>query len=338
MHEDHRNLHRRMVRPAPEGLTRRALLGAAGTALAAPALAQQAWPNRPIRLIVPFAPGGSSDVLGRLIQPGLGAALGQPIIVENRSGAGSMLGTEAVARAPADGYTLLLADLPYTIVPSLQARMPYDVEKDLVPVAMVGVAPLLIFGHPSLPVQNAAEFAVLAKAQPGHFTYGSGGVGAASHMMGELFQAVTGTELTHVPYRGGGPAIQDLAAGNINTVFVTVASAAPQLSSGQIRGLGVMAAERMRSHPDIPTFREQGIDLIAEHWWGLLAPAGTPAPVIEKIAAAMPAVLAASDMAPRLEALAVIARPDGPAAFGQRIREDLVRYRDIARSRGITAQ
>jgi tripartite-type tricarboxylate transporter receptor subunit TctC len=327
-----------MVRAAPDRLTRRAVLGAAGAALAAPALAQADWPSRPIRLVVPFAPGGSSDVLARLIQPGLGAALGQSVIVENRSGAGSMLGTEYVARSPADGYTLLLADLPFAIVPSLQTRMPYDVEKDLVPVVMVGAAPLLIFGHPSLPARNAAEFAALAKAQPGHYTYGSGGVGAASHMMGELFQAATGTQITHVPYRGGGPAIQDLAAGNLNTVFVTVASAAPQLSSGQIRGLGVMSAERMTSHPDIPTFREQGIDLVAEHWWGLLAPTRTPDAVIQKIAAAMPGVLAAPGMAQRLDALAVIPRSDGPAAFGERIRQDLARYGEIARSRGITAQ
>jgi tripartite-type tricarboxylate transporter receptor subunit TctC len=287
---------------------------------------------------VPFAPGGSSDVLARLIQPGLGAALGQPVIVENRSGAGSMLGTEYVARSPADGYTLLLADLPYAIVPALHARMPYDVEKDLVPVVMVGAAPLLIFGHPSLPARNAAEFAALAKARPGHYTYGSGGVGAASHMMGELFQIATGTQLTHVPYRGGGPAIMDLTAGNLNTVFVTVASAAPQLASGQVTALGVMAAERMRSHPTIPTFREQGIDLVAEHWWGLLAPARTPDAVIQRIAAATPAVLGTPEMAPRLDALAVIPRSDGPAAFAERIREDLRRYGDIARSRGITAQ
>ena len=338
MHQDDCDLHRRMVRAAPARLTRRAVLGAAGASLAAPAIAQQDWPNRAIRLIVPFAPGGSSDVLARLIQPGLGAALGQSVVVENRSGAGSMLGTEAVARSAPDGYTLLLADLPYAIVPSLQSRMPYDVEKDLVPVVMVGAAPLLIFGHPSLPARNAAEFAALAKARPNHYTYGSGGVGAASHMMGELFQIATGTQLTHVPYRGGGPAIQDLAAGNLNTVFVTVASAAPQLASGQITGLGVMSAERMRSHPTIPTFREQGIDLVAEHWWGLLAPARTPDAIVQKIAAAMPGVLAAPGMAERLDALAVIPRSDGPEAFGQRIRQDIARYGEIARSRGISAQ
>jgi len=338
MHEDDRDLHRRLVRIGTPHLTRRALLGAAGAALAAPAQAQSEWPTRSIRLVVPFAPGGSSDVLARLIQPGLGAALGQPVVVENRSGAGSMLGTEAVARAPADGYTLLLADLPLTIVPALQSRMPYDVEKDLVPVAMVGVAPLLIFGHPSLPADNAAGFATLAKAAPGHYTYGSGGVGAASHLMGELFQSATGTQLTHVPYRGGGPAIQDLAAGNLHTVFVTIASAAPQLTSGQIRALGVMATERLRSHPDIPTFREQGIDLVAEHWWGLLAPARTPRAVIDRVAGAMPGILAAPDLAPRLEALAVIPRADGPAGFGRRIAEDLVRWREVVRARGISVQ
>ncbi|MBR0680149.1 tripartite tricarboxylate transporter substrate binding protein [Roseomonas eburnea] len=306
--------------------------------LAAPAAQAQDWPTRPLRLVVPFAPGGSSDVLARLIQPGLGAALGQPVVVENRSGAGSMLGTEYVARSPADGYTLLLADLPYTIVPALQSRMPYDVEKDLVPVAMVGAAPLLVFAHPSLPARDAAEFAALAKARPGHYTFGSGGVGAASHLMGELFQSATGTQITHVPYRGGGPAIQDLAAGNLHTVFVTIASAAPQLTSGQIRALGVMANERLRSHPDIPTFREQGIDLVAEHWWGLLAPRGTPEPVIRRIAEAMPGILAAPELGPRLEALAVIPRSDGPGPFGQRIAEDLVRWREVVRARGIAVQ
>jgi tripartite-type tricarboxylate transporter receptor subunit TctC len=338
MHANHRDLHRRLVRTAPARLSRRALLGAAGAALAAPALAQSDWPNRAIRLIVPFAPGGSSDVLARLIQPGLGAALGQSIIVENRSGAGSMLGTEAVARAAPDGYTLLLADLAFAIFPALQARMSFDVERDLMPVAMVGVAPLVVCGHPSLPARNAAEFAALARARPGHYTFGSGGVGAGTHMVGELFQIVTNTQLTHVPYRGGGPAVQDLVAGNLNAVFVTVAGAAPQLASGQIIGLGAMANERMRSHPTIPTFREHGIDLVAEHWWGLLAPRGTPEPVVARIAAAMPGVLGAAEMAPRLDTLAVMPRSDGPADFAARIRQDIVRYGEIARSRGITAQ
>jgi tripartite-type tricarboxylate transporter receptor subunit TctC len=340
MHADDRRLHRRLVRrDATSRLTRRALDAFAAALLPAAARAQgEAWPTRPIRMIVPFAPGGSSDVLARLIQPGLGAALGQPIVVENRPGAGSLLGTEAVARSAPDGYTVLLADLPFAIVPALQDRVPYDPIADFAPVSLVGVAPLLMFGHPSVPARNAAEFAALARVRPDHLTFGSGGVGAASHMMGELYQRLAGVRLVHVPYRGGGPAIQDLAAGNLHAAFFTIATAVAQLQSGQVRGLGVMSAERLHGQPDIPTFREQGIDLLAEHWWGVLAPARTPQPIVARMAAAIAGVVGQPDLAPRLDALGVLPRADGPDEFAARIRADLARWGEVARAGNIRAQ
>ena len=340
MHPDHGQLHRRLVRAgADRVIARRAVLASGAAALAAPALAQAPWPNRPIRVVVPFAPGGSSDVLGRLIQPGLQQALGQSIVIENRAGAGSMLGNEMVARAAPDGYTFLLADLPFAIIPGVQERMPYDTLADFAPVSLIGVAPLLMFGKSAAgSPRTAREFADRARQRTDSMTYGSGGVGAASHMMGELFQRATGTRLTHVPYRGGGPAILALAAGDVDAVFVTIASAAPQLTSGQVLGLGVMAEQRMAGQPSIPTMREQGIDIVANHWWGILGPARTPEPVVARMAEALAQVMRLPDLAPRLDALAVIPRADGPAPFAQLIRRDFGLYGDIARAQGIRAQ
>ncbi len=320
--------------PAIGGMSRRTLIAAT---LATPALAQ-GWPTRPLRIVVPFAPGGSSDVLGRLLQPGLQAALGQPIVVENRAGAGSMLGAEFVARAPADGYTLLLADLPFAIIPAIQDRVPYDPLADFTRVSLLGAAPLMMFGANNIAARTLAEFVALARARPEALTYGSGGVGAASHLSGELFQRVTGTRLTHVPYRGGGPAMQDLAAGNVNAVFVTLASALPQVQAGQVRPLGVMGEERLAALPVTPTFREAGFELVAEHWWGIMAPARTPPAIVSRLAEALAQAMAAPEAAPRLAALAVLPRTTGALAFDALLRADLSRMAEIARAQNIRAQ
>ena len=302
--------------------------------LAMPALAQ----DRPLRIVVPFAPGGSSDVLGRLIQPGLSAALGVSVIVENRPGAGSMLGSEYVARSPADGTTVLLADLPFAIFPAMQDRVPFDPIADFAPVSLIGVAPLMMFGALNVPATTAAEFAALARARPDTLNYGSGGVGAASHLSGELYQRATGTRLTHVPYRGGGPAMQDLAGGNVNAVFVTLASALPQVQAGQVRALGVMGTERLSVLPEVPTMREQGIDLLNEHWWGLLAPARTSPAMVTRLAEALRGVVASAELVPRLAALAVLPRATGPEAFGALVRADLARMAELVRAQNIRAQ
>lgn len=309
-----------------------------GVALAAPALAQEAWPARPLRIVVPFAPGGSSDTLGRLIQPGLQAALGQPVIVENRAGAGSMLGAEFVARAPGDGYTVLLADLPFAIFPALQERLPFDPLGDFTAISMIGVAPLMMFGASNVAAADAREFVALARARPDVLNYGSGGVGASSHLSGELFQRATGTRLTHIPYRGGGPAMQDLAAGNVNAVFVTLASAFPQMQAGQVRALGVMGTERLSVLPQVPTMREQGIDLVNEHWWGLLGPARMPPVATARLAEALRGVMAAPEIMPRMDALAVLPRATGPAPFEALVRADLIRMAELVRVQNIRVQ
>jgi tripartite-type tricarboxylate transporter receptor subunit TctC len=321
---------------------RRALLaaGLAGVPLGAARAQGVPGPEqRPLRIVVPFAPGGSSDVLARLLQPGMGTALGgQPVIVENRPGAGSLLGAEAVARSPADGGTVLLADLPFAVVPAVQERLPYDPVADFAPVTLLAVAPLMLFAHPAVPARDAAEFAALARARPDGFSYGSGGIGAASHLMGELFQRATGARLVHVPYRGGGPAVLDTAAGQVQAVFVSLASAAPQVQSGQVRPLGVAGTARLPALPDVPTFREQGIDLVVEHWWGLLAPARTPPAAVARLADAAAAAVRAPDLAPRLEALALLPRAEGPEPFGRLVRSDLERWGAVVRAAGIRAQ
>jgi tripartite-type tricarboxylate transporter receptor subunit TctC len=318
--------------------SRRTLLAAGAATLASPALAQSDWPSRAIRVVVPFAPGGSSDVLGRLIQPGMQQALGQPVVVENRAGAGSMLGAEYVARSAPDGYTLLLADLPFAIIPAVMERVPYNPWDDFTRASLIGVAPLMMFVANNVPASNIQEFVALAKARPDTLTYGSGGVGAASHLVGEMFQAATGTKLVHVPYRGGGPAMQDLAAGNVQAVFVSLASALPQVQAGQVKAIGVMSHTRLAATPNVPTFEEAGIDLISEHWWGLMAPARTPQPILEKVTQALAATLASPAIQPRLDALAVLPRATGQADFETLLRADLTRIAEIARTKNIRAQ
>lgn len=314
-------------------MRRRALLAAAAT-LPGAALAQ----DRPLRVVVPFAPGGSSDVLARLLQPGLQAALGQTVVVDNRPGAGSLLGAEAVARSPADGTTVLLADLPFAIVPAVQERMPYDPVADFAPVTQLAAAPLILFVHAEVPARDAAEFAGLARDRPDRFSFGSGGIGTASHLMGELFQRATGAGLVHVPYRGAGPAVLDTASGQVQAVFVTLASAAPQVQSGQLRALGIAGPARLPALPEVPTFAEQGIDLLAEHWWGILAPARTPPAAIARLAGAFTAAMQAPGLASRLEALALLPRGGGPAPFAALLRQDLDRWGAAVRAAGVKAQ
>jgi tripartite-type tricarboxylate transporter receptor subunit TctC len=243
-----------------------------------------------------------------------------------------------VARSPADGTTILLADLPFAVVPAVQERLPYDPVADFAPVTQLAAAPLMLFAHPGVAAQDAAEFAALARARPDGLSYGSGGIGAASHLMGELFQRATGTKLVHVPYRGGGPAVLDTASGQVQSVFVTLASAAPQVQSGLVRPLGVAATARLPNLPAVKTFTEQGIDLVVEHWWGLLAPARTPPAVVARLAEAAQAAMRAADLAPRLEALALLTRAEGPAPFGALVRGDIERWGAVVRAAGIRAQ
>lgn len=284
---------------------------------------------------MPYAPGGGSDVTARLIAPGLQAALGQPIVIENRAGATGVIGSEAVARSAPDGYTLLLADLPHTVVPHLMPTLPFDPVADFSAVSVVGVAPMILFAHPGLAARDAKAFAELARARPEGYSIGNGGIGGNSHLMSELFQRLAGARFVQVTYRGTGPAMADLVSGQVQAVFTTMLTASPFMQNRSIRALGVATAERMAELPDVPTFREQTIDLVAAHWWGLLAPANTPAAVVERIAAAVAGVVREPALQPRLAAMGLIPQATGPAAFSTLIRSDLARWGELVRTAGI---
>jgi tripartite-type tricarboxylate transporter receptor subunit TctC len=314
---------------------RRALLSASAAALGvSPALAQ-AWPTRTVRLVVPYAAGGSSDVVARLVAARLQPALGQPFVVENRPGAGSMLGTEAVARALPDGHTLLLADTPHSILPALQERMPYDSLADFTPVSLVASTPQILFVHPGVAARTPSEFLAAAKADPERFAYASAGIGTSSHLTAERLQLLTGAKLTHVPYRGAAPALTDLAGGQVQAFFATIASGAQLIRDGQIRALGVLSESRLPALPDVPTFREDGLDLVVESWFGLLAPANIPPDVVERLVPALREAVAAPEVAQRFEALGIVARVDGPAAFGRMLRDETARWGQVVRATGV---
>ena len=253
---------------------------AAIIALAGSALAAEPYPDRPVTLIVPYAAGGSSDVLARLIGERLSKSLGQQIVIDNRAGAGSRLGIELAANSAADGYTLLLADMPHTIIPAIQKGVHYDPVHDFTPIGLIGTASMVFFINPEVKAQTVRDFVALAIAEPGKMTVASGGIGSATHLTAELFQAKAGIKLVHVPFRGAGPAMNDLVAGHVQSGFTTLATASSVLD--RVRALAVASETRLPTWTSFPTFKESGIDLVVEHWWGVLAPAGLPGEIDRK--------------------------------------------------------
>ena len=306
-------------------------------ALAAPAAAG-AFPDRPITMVVPYAAGGSSDILARLLGERMARTLGQPIVVDDRAGAGSRIGIEIVAHAAPDGYTLLLADMPHTIVPAIQKGVRYDPVQDFTPIGLIGTASMVFFVHPAVPAATMQDFVALAKADPGRITVASGGIGSTTHLTAELFQVRTGAKLLHVPFRGAGPALTDLMAGHVQSGFTTLATASAALESGAVRALAIAGERRLASHPAIPTLREAGMDLVVEHWWGVLAPAGLPPPVAARLTAALRAVLDTAEFATRLAPLGVAPARVAPEQFRALIASDTARWADIVKAAGITVQ
>ena len=311
--------------------------------LAAPASQAQSaasgYPAKFVRFIVPYAPGGSSDVLARALGQKLGEALGQTFTVENRPGAGSMVGTEAAAKAPPDGYTLILSDMPHTIVPSIYARVPYDPIRDFAPVSLIGVSPMFLFANPSFQAASVGELIVLAKERPAQFAIASGGTGATTHLIAELFQANAGIRLTHVPYKGAGPAISDVVAGQVPLTFTSMATAAPHVKSGRLRVLAVTSAARLPAFPQVPTFEESGVPgMTLEHWWGVLAPAHTPEPIVGKLHDEIARALDSPDLRQRFAALAVEPRSTTPAQFQALLESDLRRWARVVKDAGIKAE
>jgi len=310
------------------------LAGAASTVFAqAPA---PAYPVKFVRFIVPYAPGGSSDVLARTLGQKLGASLGQTFVIDNRPGAGSMVGTDIAAKATPDGYTIILSDMPHTINPSIYAKVPYDPLKDFTPITTVGVSPMFLFVNPAVKAQNIKEFIALAKAQPGRISIASGGTGATTHLMAELLQSHAGIKLTHVPYKGAGPALTDVVAGQIPATFTSMATAAPFAQSGRLRILGVTSAKRLAAFPDVATFEESGVSgMIVEHWWGVMAPAGVPKPVVDKLRGAIVDAVNSPDVRERFSVLAVEPRTNTPQEFRALLETDVKRWAKVVKDAGI---
>lgn len=251
---------------------------------ATPVVHAQDWPARPLKLVVPFPAGGSTDIIGRMIANKLSTALGQPVVVENRSGANGNIGTEAVARSAPDGYTIMIGGAANTINATLYKKdLSFDLLKDLVPFAMLGVSPNIIVVPAASPIRSARELVAAAKANPTAISYASSGNGASTHMAAELFKNVTGAPMAHVPYRGSAAAYPDLIAGRTHVMFDNMTSALQQVKAGNLRALALAGASRHPAAPDLPTLKEQGIDVVAETWFGLFMPAGTPRPIVERL-------------------------------------------------------
>jgi tripartite-type tricarboxylate transporter receptor subunit TctC len=304
--------------------------------LVAPAAAQT-YPDRPIRIVVPFAAGGASDVVGRAIAQKLAEKLGQSVAVENRTGAGGSLGAAQVARAPADGYTLLLgSSSEIALYPQIAASVPYDSQRDFIPIALLASVPMVLTVTESLPVKSVQELLAYARQSPGKMNYGSGGVGSATHMAMVLFNTMTGTTMTHVPYRGSTPVITDLLAGNLQLAIATMAAVTPHAGGGKIRFIAVSTAKRAAALPDVPTIAESGVPGYAVGLWtGLLAPANTPPAIVAKLNAAVAESLASPDLKEMLARQGAEQSGSTPDQFAEEIKRETALWRDVVQKTGI---
>ena len=311
------------------------VLAAVAFAFAATAQAQ-AWPSKPIRYIVIFAPGGTTDILARLIAPKLSDALGQPVIVENRPGAGGNTGAEMIAKAAPDGYTIGSGTVSsHAINATLYSKLPYNPDKDFSPITMLATLPNMLVVHPSLGVNNVAELIALLKANPNKYSFGSAGNGTSQHMSGEMFKTMTGTSMQHIPYRGSGPMVPDLIAGQISMSFENITTAYPPAKQGLLKPLAVTTSKRSFVAPDVPTMAEAGLpgyDITS--WQALFAPAGTPKDIIARLHAETAKALKAPDVAKRLQDLGLDAGGMSPEDLGALIRKDIPRLGKVVRDSG----
>jgi tripartite-type tricarboxylate transporter receptor subunit TctC len=322
-------------------LPRRQFLHLAAGAAAFPALSRiaraQAYPLRPVRIIVPYAPGGGNDIVARLIGQWLSERLGQQFVIENRPGAASNVGTEVVVRAPADGYTLLMFGAPAAINATLYDKLNFNFIRDIAPVGSIGSVPNLIVVHPSLPAKSVPDLIAYAKANPGKLNTASGGIGTPQHVAGELFKMMTGTNIVHVQYRGSGPALTDLLGGQVQMAFATMPSSIEYIKAGKLRPLAVTTATRWEGLPDIPTLSDFVPGFEASSWYGVGAPRNTPTEIIEKLNKEINAALADPKMKVRLADLGGTPLPSSPADFGKLIAEETEKWGKVVKSTGIKA-
>lgn len=300
------------------------------------AAAEPGWPKQPIRLLVPFAPGGSTDALARILGLGLAARLGQPVIIENRPGAGGNIAMGAAARSKPDGYTLLIVSSSLVINPSLYASVPYDAKNSFVPVTYLAAAPSLLVVKTGERARNVKELVADMKAKPASYNYTSPGVGTAQHLAGELFRISTGTQVTHIPFSGAGPSVMAVVSGEVQTGFASLPAALPLVRSGAIRALAITTQTRSPAAPNIPTFVEQGFtEVESDHLQGLLAPAGTPKEIIDRVSEATLAVLKDKETAQKLTDLGFIVGGGSPADFSAEIARQLSKWQGVIQKSGI---
>jgi tripartite-type tricarboxylate transporter receptor subunit TctC len=298
----------------------------------------QVFPAKPVRFVVPFATGGASDIVGRVVGLKLGEMWGQTVVIDNRAGGSGMIGTELVARAAPDGYVLLVVEPTFAITPSLFSKAPFDVQKDFAPIVQIGQAPQVLVVHPSVPAKTVKELIALAKAKPGQLNFASPGTGTTGHLGLELFKMMAKVDMVHIPYKGAGPAVADLLGGQVSVAVVSVSSAQTNIKAGRLRALGVTSARRFSGAPDIPTIAEAalpGFDTL--QWWGLVAPRGTPAEVVNKIAADVGRLTASPEMTERMLALGAEPVASSPERFAAFIRDEIDKWGKLVRASGARA-
>ena len=306
----------------------------------APAAWAQAYPAKPVRIVVPFPPGGTSDILARTIGPRLSAEWGQPVVVDNRPGAAGNIAAEHVARAPGDGYTLFITTVGiHAIHPSLYSKLPFDPLRDFTPVTNLVMLPSVLAVHPSIPVRSVKDLIALAKKRPGDLSYSSAGSGSQPHLTAELFKTMTGVDLLHVPYKGAAQQLTDLVAGHVALTFATAPSAVPFIKGGQMRAIGVSSGKRASALPDVPTIAEAGVPgYEAVGWNGMVAPANLPAPVLEKVNATVVKAFNLPEVRDRMISLAADPVTTTPAQFGAYIKAEIAKWAKVVKASGAKAE
>ncbi len=310
-----------------------------GAGLVAGAAMAQGYPSKPLRMVVPFPPGGSADILGRSVGQKLGERLGQPVVIDNRPGAGASIGAKAVAEAPADGYTLLLGTVSSHAMSPATNTVGYDPVKDFTPIAEIASIPFVVLVHPGVPVKNIAELVALAKSKPGQVTYASAGSGTSNHLAGELLGMAAGIKMLHVPYKGSAPALNDLLGGQVNAMFDLQLTAMPQIKSGKVRALAMTGAKRSALLPELPTVREAGVPgYEVTAWFGFFGPAGVPKPIVDRLNAELNAIMKLPDIRAKFAELGVETESGSAEEFAGFVRGEAGKWAAVIKAAGIVAQ
>jgi tripartite-type tricarboxylate transporter receptor subunit TctC len=307
-------------------------------ALAAGGVEAQSYPAKPIRLIVPFPPGGSNDIVGRMIAIQLGERLGQSVVVDNRGGAGGTIGTDMAAKAAPDGYTLLLVSVAHAFNPAMYKKLPYDPQMSFAPIGLIAAGPVALTVHPSVPATSVKELIALAKARPGQLNYATAGIGSFQHLASELFKLQTGLDIVHIPYKGGGPAMMDTIAGQAHMNMASLIQVIPHAKSGKLRLLATSGTKRSSLFPDVPTVAEAVPGYDATNWWGLVAPAGTPSAVVSKLHLELASLLKSAETKKRLENEGADLVPMDPAEFGRFMAAEMLKWAKVVKEAGIVAE